>query len=117
MFTKTRNTLVASVAALSLAVGFVGAAEAHSTTSPDKITIHYNGDGFDGQVQSSKAKCLSNRSVQVHNGKGRVLYTTTTNTDGSWDNGNSGQAHGKFFATVNSKGACLPLVSKTITLP
>ncbi len=116
MIKKARNILVASVAALSLAAGFTGVAAAHST-SQDKLTIHYNGDGFEGAIKSSKAKCLSNRTVKVHNSKGRVLYTDTTENDGSWDTGNSGQAHGKFYATVNAKGACLPLVSKTIATP
>jgi hypothetical protein len=115
MLTKTRNVLIASVAALSLAAGATGAS-AHST-SQDKLTIHYNGDGFQGAIKSSKAKCLSNRTVSVHKGSGRVLYTDTTDSDGSWDTGNSGQAHGKFYATVNAKGACLPLVSKTISVP
>ena len=113
MFTKTRNVLIASVAALSLPVGATGAPSAHST-SQDKLTIQYNGDGFQGAIKSAKSKCLSNRTVQVHKGSGRVLYTDTTESDGSWDTGNSGQAHGKFYATVNAKGGCLPLVSKTI---
>ncbi len=115
MFTKTRNVLVASVAALSLAVGATGVASAHS--SHDKLSIHYNGDGFDGAIKSSRARCLSNRTVQVHSSKGRVLYTDTTETDGSWSTGNSGRARGKFYATVNAKGACLPLVSPTISVP
>jgi hypothetical protein len=52
--------------------------------------------------------------VTVHKANGKELYTDTTETDGSWDTGNSGPVHGKFYATVNAKGACLPLVSQTI---
>ena len=112
--TKTRRALTAFVAALSVAgAGFAttGVAAAHST---DKLTIHYNGDGFEGQIKSQKRNCLANRTVSVHKGSGRVLYTDTTETDGSWDTGNSGPTHGRFYATVNAKGGCLPLVSKTI---
>ena len=111
--TKTRRALTALVAALSVAVGATGVAAAQSPAH-DKLTIHYSGDGFSGQIKSKKASCLRNRTVTVHRGNGRELYTDTTEQDGSWDTGNSGQAHGKFYATVNAKGACLPLVSKTI---
>jgi ABC-type sugar transport system substrate-binding protein len=114
--TKTRRALTALVAALSVAgaaTATAGAAAAHSPT-PDKLTIHYSGDGFYGQIKSAKATCLTNRTVAVHKASGRVVYTDTTETDGSWDTGNSGPVHGKFYATVNAKGGCLPLVSKTI---
>ena len=46
---------------------------------------------------------------------GHELFSDTTETDGSWDTGNSGQAKGKFYATVDARGACIPLVSQTIT--
>ena len=113
--TKTRRALTALVAALSVAgAATASTAAVAAAQTPDKLTIHYNGDGFDGKIKSSKASCLANRTVSVHKGSGRVLYTDTTETDGSWDTGNSGQAHGRFYATVNAKGGCLPLVSKTI---
>jgi hypothetical protein len=112
--TKTRRALTAFVAALSVAgaaSATTGIAAAHTG---DKLTIHYTGDGFEGQIKSQKQSCLANRTVSVHKGSGRVLYTDTTETDGSWDTGNSGPTHGRFYATVNAKGGCLPLVSKTI---
>ena len=114
--TKTRRALTALVAALSVAGAATATAGAAAPQSPaqDKLTIHYSGDGFYGQIKSSKASCLANRTVSVHKGSGSVLYTDTTETDGSWDTGNSGPTHGKFYATVNAKGGCLPLVSKTI---
>ena len=112
--TKTRTTLVALVAALSVAVGATGAADAHSP-SQSKLTIHYSGDGFYGKVKDSSAKCLKNRTVTVHKANGHELFSDTTGSDGSWDTGNSGQANGAFYATVNAKGACNPLVSQTIT--
>jgi hypothetical protein len=114
--TKTRRALTALVAAVGIAgAATPGLAAAHS--AQDKLTIHYNGDGFEGQIKSMKQSCLANRTVSVHKGSGRVLYTDTTDTDGSWDTGNSGPTHGRFYATVNAKGGCLPLVSKTISAP
>jgi hypothetical protein len=112
--TKTRRTVTAVIAALGVAVGATGVATASSPAN-DKLTIHYTGDGFTGKIKSSKANCLANRTVTVHGPHGQQLKDTTED-DGSWDTGNSGQAHGKFFATVNAKGHCLPLVSKTLNL-
>lgn len=112
--TKTRRILATAVAALSLsAVGLAGVADAQP--AQPKLTIHYNGDGFEGKVKD-KSSCLANRTVQVHKASsGKVLYMDTTESNGSWNTGNSGQTSGKFYATVNAKGGCLPLVSKTIT--
>jgi hypothetical protein len=112
--TKTRRALTALVAALSVAGAATAGVATANTPSPDKLTIHYSGDGFYGQIKSAKPSCLANRTVAVHKATGKVLYTDTTGTDGSWDTGNSGPVHGKFYATVNAKGGCLPLVSKTI---
>jgi hypothetical protein len=114
--TKTRRALTALVAALAV-TGAATASVASASPAQDKLTIHYNGDGFEGKIKSGKASCLANRTVQVHKGSGRVLYSDTTETDGSWDTGNSGQTDGRFYATVNAKGGCLALVSKTIQVP
>jgi uncharacterized low-complexity protein len=112
--TKTRRTLAALVAALSLgAAATAGVAEAHGSAA-SKLTIHYSGDGFFGKVKSPKASCLANRTVTVHRANGKELYTDTTETDGSWETGNSGPVSGRFYATVDARGGCLPLVSKTI---
>jgi hypothetical protein len=110
---KTRNALTALVAALSVAVGATGVATANSPAQP-KLTIHYSGDGFLGKIKDSNANCLNNRKVTVHKANGHELYTDSTSSDGSWDTGTSGPAKGKFYATVNARGGCLPLVSKTI---
>jgi ABC-type sugar transport system substrate-binding protein len=112
--TKTRRSLTALVAALSVAAGATGVAAAHSPEQA-KLTIHYSGDGFYGKVKSSKANCLANRTVTIHGPHGQTLKDTTED-NGTWDTGNSGQAHGKFYATVNARGNCLPLVSKTLSL-
>jgi hypothetical protein len=112
--TKARNTLIAAIAALSVAVGATGVASAQD--SQPKVSIHYTGDGFQGQIKNDKAKCLANREVKVHKASGKVLYTDTSESDGSWNTGNSGQVHGKFYATVDARGGCLPLVSKTLSV-
>ncbi len=115
--TKTRRNLTALVAALGVAVGATGVAAASTPASPDqgKVTINYSGDGFYGKVKSSKPSCLKNRTVTVHGPHGQQL-TDTTESNGSWDTGNSGQAHGKFYATVDARGNCTPLISKTLHL-
>ncbi len=114
---KTRRALTALVAAFSVAVGATGVAAASTPASPEqaKLTIHYSGDGFLGKIKSSKPNCLKNRTVTVHGPHGQRLEDTTED-NGSWNTGNSGQAHGKFYATVDARGNCLPLVSKTLHL-
>lgn len=112
---RVRTTTVALAAMLCMAVGITGVATAGAESSA-KLTIHYNGDGFEGKIKSSKAKCLANREVTVHKGNGQELYSDTTDSNGEWNTGNSGQAHGKFYATVDAKGNCIPLVSKTLKL-
>ncbi len=111
--TKTRRALTALVAALAVA-GAATTSLASASPSHDKLTIHYTGDGFEGKIKSSKQSCRANRTVTVHKASGKELYSDTTETDGSWNTGNSGQVRGRFYATVNAKGGCLPLVSKTI---
>jgi hypothetical protein len=87
-----------------------------------KVTIKYNGDGFEGKVKSSKAKCLKNRTVKVYKQKGssqdpstdQKLYKDTTDKEGHWDTGTSGQAKGKFYAFAKRSTGCKKGYSKTI---
>jgi hypothetical protein len=86
------------------------------------VTIKYNGDGFQGKVKSSKAKCVKNRTVTVYKQKGNgqdpstdtKMFKETTDNNGSWDTGNSGQAHGKFYAGAKGTTGCRKGFSKTI---
>ena len=86
------------------------------------VTIKFNGDGFQGKVKSSKAKCVKNRTVVVYKQKGssqnpsadQKLFKDTTDKEGSWDTGNSGQAHGKFYAVAKATTDCKKGFSKTI---
>lgn len=112
MTNKTRTIIAALAAMLCLSVGMSAVAGAAGTTP--KLTIHYTGDGFEGKIKNVKPKCLADREVTVHKGNGRELYSDTTEDDGSWNTGNSGQVSGKFYATVNARGNCTALTSKKI---
>src|SRR5690349_9381847 len=85
--------ICALVAMTSLAA--VAGARGGATTT---LTIKYNGDGFQGKVKSSKAKCVANRKVKVFKQTGsspqprtdQKIDTVTSDHDGHWDTGNSG---------------------------
>ncbi len=109
------------VALLCGAVAMASTAGARGKASTT-VTIKYNGDGFQGKVKSSAAKCVKNRTVKVYKQKGssqdpstdQKLFKDTTGSDGSWDTGNSGQAHGKFYALATGTTSCKKGFSQTI---
>ena len=111
------------VALLCGAVAMVGTAGARGKAAT-KVTIKYNGDGFEGKVKSSKAKCVKNRTVKVYRQRGNEqdprtdekLFKDTTDNEGHWDTGNSGQAHGKFYAFAKKTDRCKKGLSKTIKI-
>ena len=111
---RTKLLAIAGVLALCSVVGLTGVAGAHDTAKT-KVTIHYNGDGFQGKVKSSKAKCLRNRTVKViKKSNGQKLYSDTTDNDGRWDTGTSGQIHGTFFARTGKIPGCTGATSESI---
>jgi hypothetical protein len=99
-------------------VSTAGASGGAATT----VTIKYNGDGFQGKVKSSRAKCVKNRTVKVYKQTGSAqdpssdqkLFKDTTDNEGQWDTGNSGQAHGKFYAFATKTTGCKKGFSTTI---
>jgi len=103
--------------ALAMAGTAVARGKAAST-----VTIRYNGDGFQGKVKSSRARCVKNRTVKVYKQKGASqnrsadtkLFKETTDSEGRWDTGNSGPAHGKFYAFAKGTSVCKRAFSKTI---
>jgi hypothetical protein len=109
---------VCGLVAMTSLAGFAGARSAASTS----LTIKYNGDGFQGKVKSSKSKCVKNRKVKVFKQKGssqspstdKKIDTVTSDPDGHWDTGNSGQAKGRFYAYAPKKTGCRAGSSKTI---
>jgi FlaG/FlaF family flagellin (archaellin) len=109
------------VALLCGAVAMASTAGARGKASTT-VTIKYNGDGFQGKVKSSAAKCVKDRTVTVYKQKGssqdrstdQKLFSDTTDSGGSWDTGNSGQAHGKFYAFAKGTTSCKKGSSKTI---
>ena len=109
------------VALLCGAVAMVSTAGARGKAATT-VSIKYNGDGFQGKVKSSKAKCVENRTVKVYKQTGssqdpssdKKLFKDTTESDGSWNTGNSGQAHGKFYALAKGTTDCKKGLSQTI---
>ena len=65
---------------------------------------------------------MKNRTVTVYKQKGssqdpstdQKLFKDTTDSGGSWDTGNSGQAHGKFYASGEGDHQLQEGFSKTI---
>ena len=77
-------------AAIFVFAGVVSVAAARDAAKTT-VTIHYNGDGFQGKLKSSKGKCIRNRTVKVFKkSNGQKLYTDTSDRDGRWNTGNSG---------------------------
>jgi hypothetical protein len=113
MFSRKIRTTLAVLAVVVGVTGVMGVGVA-SADSPT-VTIKYNGDGFQGRVKSNKASCVKDRKVNVYK-KGNKLYMDTTDSQGRWNTGNSGQAHGKFYAKVAAKPGCAPALSDTITV-
>jgi hypothetical protein len=113
-----RTRLLFAVAALAIccAVGLTGIAGAQDAgkRARTKVTIHYNGDGFQGRVKSSRHKCVKNRTVKVFRKNGQKLYTDTSDNDGHWDTGTSGQISGRFYAHTRKVHGCKGATSKTI---
>jgi hypothetical protein len=110
---KIRTTLAVLAAAIGVsAVAGVPVASADTPT----LTIKYNGDGFEGRLKSDKASCLKNRTVKVFKKGASGTLMDTTDSQGRWNTGNSGQAKGKFYATIAAKTGCAPAMSQTITV-
>ena len=114
-------SIALAVALLCGAVAMVSTAGARGKAATT-VTIKYNGDGFQGKVKSSKAKCVKNRTVKVYKQKGngqdpsidKKLFKDTTDNEGRWDTGNSGQAKGKFYAYAPGTTGCRKGFSTTI---
>jgi hypothetical protein len=110
-----RTLRVAAVIAAALFITSIvtvaGAREPAKTT----VTIHYNGDGFQGKLKSSRGKCIRNRTVKViRKSNGQKLYTDTSDHDGRWNTGNSGQIHGTFYAHTRKIPGCRGGTSNSI---
>jgi len=111
-------SIALAVALLCGAVAMVSTAGARGK-APTTVTIKFNGDGFQGKVESSKAKCVKNRTVKVEQQQGDTwekLYKDTTDSEGRWDTGNTGQTHGFFRAVAKRTDTCKKGVSRTAHL-
>ena len=97
-----RLSIALAVALLCGAVAMVSTAGARAKAATS-VTIKFNGDGFQGKVKSPKAKCVKNRTVKVQQREGdtyETLYKDTTDSEGHWDTGNTGETHGFFRAVA-----------------
>ena len=118
---RTKTLAAIGLIAICGAVALTGVAGAR-TAAKTTVTISYNGDGFEGKVKSPKAKCVKNRTVRVYRQHGSAqspstdkrLYTDTSDNQGRWDTGTSGQISGKFYARTGATGGCKRGSSKTI---
>lgn len=84
-----------------------------------QVTIKVKNTEFFGKVTASDASCITNRNVKVKKvkpGKNETIASDTTNRDGEWNTGNTGQNRGEFYAKAPRDGECDPGKSKTITL-
>lgn len=122
---KAKLLLAAMATALCGVLALSGVAGARSSATT-KVTIKYNGDGFQGAVKSSDPKlCANKRKVNVYQQQGssqdpstdQKRYTETASKQGTkykWDTGTSGQAHGRFYARAGKIPGCKAGSSLTI---
>ncbi len=114
---KEMRTIRYGIASAIVAMGVFAASA--SAGSPTEITIKENGGDFFGKVKSSNQNCLEDRTVKVKKvrpGKDEYIAMDTTDSDGKWNTGNTGQDKGKFYAKVKESGACDGAKSETIKL-
>jgi hypothetical protein len=116
------RVLLALVLTVCVGVAMAIPATAADKRAKTKVTIIYNGDGFQGKVKSKRASCIRNRTVSVYKQHGSVqdpssddkVFTDTSDNEGNWDTGTSGQAHGKFYARAKKTSRCRAGASATI---
>lgn len=122
---KAKLLLAAMATALCGVLALSGVAGARSSATT-KVTIKYNGDGFQGTVNSSDPKkCADNRKVSVYKQQGgsqdpsndQKLYSDTASKQNHryrWNTGNSGKVHGRFYARAGKIPGCKAGSSLTI---
>ncbi|GEM_PF-2513142 len=118
---KARGLGIALAIAACVALAAGGTALGRGAAKT-QVTIHYNGDGFQGRVKSGRHKCVADRKVIVYKQKGaepdrsvdRQWSSDTTGGDGHWSDGNSGPGKGKYYAFAKRKPGCRRGLSETI---
>lgn len=125
MTKKLWPAVIALAACAALALPASAAAKPAKTT----VTIHYNGDGWQGKVKSKKpGRCANNREVVVYKQSGGAphpatdedLYQDTSSKSGNaytWNTGNSGQENpGRFYAFAHKITGCKAGISPTVRI-
>lgn len=100
--------LALALAATALVPAFAGSADAASRAK-SKVTIKAEGVDLHGKVKSKRKACKVERMVYVYkhlaDGSDHLFSTDTTDEQGRWDTGNTGQ-EGVFFAKVKKTPKC-----------
>lgn len=120
MTIRRHLSAVAAVVCGALVIASVALAAKAATT----VTIK-GPDSVYGVIHSAKAKCLAGRKVKIYKQKGsthkpsvdQLMDSTTSErqgSKGSWDIGNPGFPHGKYYAEVTSTTSCQRAFSKTV---
>jgi hypothetical protein len=119
MFRKI--TLIAAAVATTAAL-FAGPASAATTS---KVTIkHLGGGEFTGKVKSADPDCIAERTVILYEMNGskpkpkndRKIVKDTTDEDGRWNTGQTGEKSGDFYAKVKRTDDCRKALSKVISI-
>jgi hypothetical protein len=109
---RLHTTLVAAVLAMALVAAGAGVAWAAATKYPTvfikfKLEAGSSGGKFEGQIDSTKSKCVSKREVKLfrkHNGTKKKLGSDKTNGKGKFGIKISGKLkNGSYYAKVKKK--------------
>lgn len=110
------------ITAATVALAFAGIAGA---ATPSSISIkHLGGGEFTGKVKSDDAGCRADRTVVLYQLKGkspkpkndRKIVKDTTDEQGRWNTGQTGERSGKFYAKVKRTDDCRGAISQVIKL-
>ncbi|MDX6586568.1 MAG: hypothetical protein QOI31_1041 [Solirubrobacterales bacterium] len=87
---------------------------------PTEVTIKGPNGDFSGKVKSDADPCKVDRKVTVfkkRSGDDKKIGSDTSEPNGAWSTGNSGENNGKFYAKAKAEGdVCEAGKSETIEL-
>jgi hypothetical protein len=87
--------------------------------APGNVSIkHLGGGEFNGKVISTPP-CRANRKVTLmrkKKGKDAKIVSDTTEPNGGWETGQTGETKGKFYAKLKKSGGCEGAKSQTIKI-
>ncbi len=107
------------VVAAAFAIAVVPMSASGKGKYPTEVTIKGPNGDFSGKVKSDAAQCKENRKVTVFKkraGDDKKLGSDTSESNGAWSTGNSGENKGKFYAKAKAVDVCEAGKSETIEL-